>query len=177
MNWADDQLADKVHAWLLQRPEPRAEVTAFDLSAAFELTPDRVFLVMKQLHGRGLAAVVPKRSPGDCSAWRPLPAGRVPGAAEQMWSAMRAMRSFTPTSLAQHAAVGLVPIAVADARKYCRALLAAGYLTVVRKATAKTEAQYRLSRRSGPSAPKMRRVSAIIDPNSGETIVLPEAGQ
>jgi hypothetical protein len=93
-------------------------------------------------------------------------------ATDQMWLAMRAMPSFSPTSLATHADVGTAEVTVEAARTYCRALLQAGYLRVIRRASAGNEAVYRLLKRSGPTAPIMRRIQAIVDFNTDETIVL-----
>jgi hypothetical protein len=93
---------------------------------------------------------------------------------ENMWTAMRRLRSFTPSDLSAHATTETVAVDPAHAGKYCRSLLSAGYLSVVRRATpaVKREAIYRLVNETGPQAPVTRRVAALVDGNTGETIVL-----
>ena len=49
----------------------------------------------------------------------------------------------------------------------CDALLQAGYLSVLRKATKTRQPEYRQVRRTGGLAPLERRVRAITDPNTG----------
>lgn len=93
---------------------------------------------------------------------------------ENMWSAMRRLRSFTPTELSAHATTETVNVNADDASTYCRTLLSAGYVAVVRPAVpaAKRDAIYRLVNETGPQAPVTKRVAALIDPNLGQTIVL-----
>jgi hypothetical protein len=67
-------------------------------------------------------------------------------------------------------------VTVDAARTYCRALLQAGYLRVIQRANADNEAVYRLLKRSGPTAPILRRIQAIVDRNTDETIVLKGGG-
>lgn len=100
------------------------------------------------------------------------PRGR--SAEENLWTAMRGLRSFTPTDLAAHANTDLVFLTTADAQAYCRVLLAGGYLRVERKASParKREAIYRLVRNSGPRAPRATRVSAVVDDNTNAVILL-----
>lgn len=94
--------------------------------------------------------------------------------AENMWTAMRRLRSFTPSDLSAHATTETVYVDQSEAGSYCRSLLSAGYLSVVRPATPseKREAVYRLVNETGPQAPVTKRVAALVDPNSGETILL-----
>jgi hypothetical protein len=93
---------------------------------------------------------------------------------ENMWAAMRRLRSFTPSDLSAHATTETVQVSQSEAGTYCRSLLSAGYLAVVRPATpsVQREAIYRLANDTGPQAPITKRVAALVDPNSGETIVL-----
>lgn len=92
---------------------------------------------------------------------------------DNIWTAMRGLRSFSPTDLAAHANTDTVIVAVDDAQAYCRALLASGHLTVGRKAIpGRKEAIYRLARNTGPHAPRERRVRAVIDDNTDLVVVI-----
>lgn len=115
--------------------------------------------------GRRLFAVVPE-------AERPKkPVGRT--AEQNMWTAMRGLRTFTPTDLAAHASTDMVACGVEDARSYCQSLLAVGYLKVERKAQpGRSEAIYRLVRNTGPLPPVKKRVTAVIDPNTQATLLI-----
>lgn len=96
-------------------------------------------------------------------------------AEDNMWTAMRKLRAgFTPSDLAAHAATPEVGVTVEEAAAYARALLAAGYLAVMRKAAPlmKREAIYRLVEETGPLPPVVARVRAVRDPNTGRVIVL-----
>ena len=120
-------------------------------------------------HGQGL------RSMWRCRAGfvrpEPLPC-RTPE--ENMWTAMRRLRSFTPTDLAAHATTETVQVDPAQAADYCRALLAVDYLAVGRRAdpARKREAIYRMRSETGPRAPVIRRVRAVSDPNTGRTLLV-----
>jgi hypothetical protein len=105
---------------------------------------------------------------------RPAPAPRGRSAEENLWTAIRGLRSFTPTDIAVHASTDLVQVATADAQAYCRVLLAGGYLKVERKASPprKQEAIYRLIRNSGPRPPRHARVSAVVDDNTNSVTLL-----
>ena len=90
--------------------------------------------------------------------------------------AIRKHRAFTPTDLVAsvHAAHPDVDLAVA--RRYCGELTRAGYLRCVEKAIhGKNEARYRLKNDSGPKAPRMRRMTVLVDPNLGRVVWAPEA--
>ncbi len=94
---------------------------------------------------------------------------------ENMWTYMRrAVQGFTPTDVAAHATTDTVLVEVDAASRYCRALLDVGYLTVARRAAPamKREAIYRLVEVTGPMAPVIKRVQAVIDQNTGETRVI-----
>ncbi len=101
---------------------------------------------------------------------------RLPGrtAEDNMWTAMRKLRSFSPTTIAAHATAGAIEVTPDTAATYCRALLAAGFLAVSRRAAPamKREAVYALVTETGPKAPVPARVRAIRDPNTGRIIVL-----
>lgn len=92
---------------------------------------------------------------------------------ECLWTAMRQIKAFSPRVLAANAAVPDIEITVEVAQAYCRALLAAGYLRVARKAEhGKTEAIYQLIRNTGPRPPREKRVRAVIDDNTEQTILI-----
>ena len=112
-----------------------------------------------------------KVRPG-CARPAPAPLGR--SAEENLWTAMRGLRSFTPTDIAAHASTELVQVATADAQAYCRVLLAGGYLRVERKASPARgqEAIYRLIRNTGPRPPRATRVSAVVDDNTHSVVLL-----
>lgn len=92
---------------------------------------------------------------------------------QNMWTAMRQLKSFSPRDIAAHATTEETEVTPEAAQDYCRALLGAGYLTVARKAVSgKSPALYRLARNTGPRAPRERRVRAVVDANTDETIVI-----
>ncbi|MCU0826618.1 MAG: hypothetical protein MUE52_04265 [Tabrizicola sp.] len=92
---------------------------------------------------------------------------------DNLWTAMRQMKSFSPRTLAAHATTETVAISLENAQAYCRALLGAGYLAVARKAVpGRTEPIYRLIRNTGPRPPREKRVRAVIDANTEQTIVI-----
>jgi hypothetical protein len=99
-------------------------------------------------------------------------AGRT--AEDNMWTAMRKLRSFSPSTIAAHATTDAIAVTVDDAAAYCRVLLAAEYLGVTRRAAPnlKREAIYRLANETGPKAPLPARVRAVRDPNNGRVVVL-----
>ena len=90
---------------------------------------------------------------------------------DNLWLAMRRIRNFSPSELAAHANTPTVEVSVQRAADYCRALLAAGYLRVARRAAPamKREAMYILARDTGPRPPREKRVRAVYDPNTEET--------
>lgn len=113
------------------------------------------------------------------SAWRVRDGARLRLAVaarspeQNMWTAMRQLRSFSARELAAHASTEEVPASVEAAQDYCRALLGAGYLVATRKAMpGKQPAIYRLARNTGPRAPREKRVRAVIDDNVGQTILI-----
>lgn len=94
---------------------------------------------------------------------------------EQMWTTMRKLNGFSPADLVSHCAV---PVSDLDAAAYCRLLLATGYLRVTQKAKPPHKpAIYRLVNKTGVLAPRHRRVSCIIDPNSGTVLPIAEVFQ
>lgn len=86
-----------------------------------------------------------------------------------MWRSMRMMAEFSPTDIAAHSCTDETPVTEADAAAYCRTLVVAGYLRVVRKAIpGQRTATYRLIRNTGPRPPRERRVRAVYDDNLGQ---------
>ncbi|MBB96951.1 MAG: hypothetical protein CML68_20435 [Rhodobacteraceae bacterium] len=92
-------------------------------------------------------------------------------AAEQLWTSMRILKRFTSLELMETATI---EIPEGTAKAYCRTLLAAGYLKVLRKAEpAKGRiALYQLIRQSGPKPPQVQRVKRVFDPNTGDVYPL-----
>jgi hypothetical protein len=105
-------------------------------------------------------------------AERPLPkVARTPE--DNLWTAMRKLRSFTARDLSAHATTDRVIAPMDLAHGYCRSLLAADYLRVERKSgPGGREAIYRLCRDTGPLPPRERRVRAVVDENTDETRVI-----
>jgi hypothetical protein len=86
---------------------------------------------------------------------------------------MRGLKSFTPTDLCAHSTSPELVVTVDEATSYCRALCAAGYLGVARKAEpGRREAIYRLARNTGPKPPREKRVRAVIDDNTKDIVVI-----
>lgn len=111
--------------------------------------------------------------------WRVKPGAKFALAAkarspeQNMWTAMRQLKSFTPRDVAAHSATEDTAVTLEAAQEYCRALMWASYLAVARKAIpGKTEAIYRLLKNTGPRAPRERRVRALVDPNTEQTILI-----
>ena len=87
------------------------------------------------------------------------------GAQGNMWRAMRQMPQFTARDIAMLATTGRTEVSEADASKYAQMLTKAGYLRVVRKASPRRPAVYRLIANTGPKPPVERRVRCVYDPN------------
>jgi len=86
---------------------------------------------------------------------------------EQMWRAMKMLGGFTYVELAVNASTEEAKIAEADAKDYVKHLCAAGYLGVIRQASATSKAVYRLVRNTGPKPPMVTRAKVVFDPNLG----------
>ena len=113
------------------------------------------------------------------TVWKVKPTAKIALAAkarspeQNMWTAMRQMKSFSPREVAAHATTEETEVTLEAAQDYCRALLGAGYLAVARKAVpGKTAAIYRLTKNTGPRAPRVSRVRAVVDANTEQTIVI-----
>lgn len=104
---------------------------------------------------------------------RPALAAKARSPEQNMWTAMRQLKSFNPRDLAAQATTEETEVTLEAAQDYCRALLGAGYLTAARKAVpGKSLAIYRLIKNTGPRAPREKRVRAVIDANTEQTIVI-----
>jgi hypothetical protein len=154
-----------------------------EIAAEMKISIDQATKIVRGWDGQGALELLQsgaglrklwKVKPGCDRPAPPAPQGR--SAEENLWTAMRGLRSFTPTDLAAHASTDLVQVATADAQAYCRVLLAGGYLRVERKASPsrKQEAIYRLIRNSGPRPPRAARVRAVVDDNTNAVILLGE---
>ena len=83
-----------------------------------------------------------------------------------MWRSMRMLAEFSPVDIAAHSTTEKAHVTQDIASAYCRMLVAAGYLKVVRKALpGRRVAIYRLIRNTGPRPPRERRVRAVYDEN------------
>lgn len=96
---------------------------------------------------------------------------------QNMWTAMRQLKSFSPRELAAHATTETTAVTLEMAQEYCRALLGAGYLMVSKKAIPGNRlAIYRLVKNTGPRPPRAKRVRAVVDDNT-ETVTVIGGGQ
>lgn len=82
---------------------------------------------------------------------------------ENLWQAMRILRSFTPRELAVGARTPECMVGVTEAAEYCRYLHMAGYLT--RRGGAY---QMHATAFTGPRAPMIQRTRRVWDPNRNE---------
>ncbi len=92
---------------------------------------------------------------------------------QQIWTAMRGLRTFTPVDLASHCRADL-KVDLREASSFCQSLLKAGYLRVSKTAVpGQREATYQLVRNTGPRAPRERRITVVWDPNEGDFAYIP----
>lgn len=90
-----------------------------------------------------------------------------------MWQAMRGLKAFSVQDIAVWGTTEAVQVSLDAARSFASALLQAGYLRVERKAMpGKHDAIYRLVKNTGPIPPMVRRVEAVVDLNTGATILI-----
>ncbi len=96
---------------------------------------------------------------------------------EQMWRAMRALKSFDCRALAGAASTEQHPVAFSEAKTYVKLLARAGYLQREIKGGGALASTYRFvrARDSGPRAPLVTRDKGVMDGNTGQ-IVLPGNG-
>lgn len=96
---------------------------------------------------------------------------------DALWTAIRALKEFTPRELAVAATTEEHAVTEWTAKSYVKTLLAAGYLTVTVAGHAHRQASYRLrpTMNTGPLAPKILRAKFVFDPNRNEVIGQAEA--
>lgn len=150
-----------------------------EIAAEQKISLKQATRIVRDWDGAGSVALV-QSGTGQRKMWKvtdgaqqrlQLPPNRSPE--DNMWTAMRGLKAFSPTDLAAHANTDTVLVSVDDAQAYCRALLAAGHLSVTRKAVpGRKEAIYRLARNTGPRAPREKRVRAVIDDNTDAVVVI-----
>lgn len=149
-----------------------------EISAELHISMDKAAQIIRGWEAEGAVTVV--AAPAHGPARKKFRADgdfvRLPGrsAEENMWTAMRKLRSFSPSAISAHATTDQIAVPVDKAAAYCRCLLAAGYLTVTRRAAPamKREPIYRLAVETGPKAPVPARVRALRDPNTGKVMLL-----
>jgi len=80
---------------------------------------------------------------------------------QQMWNAMRILKTFRPSDLAFNASTDVHTVAESEAKTYCGALCKAGYLV------GRSEGKFMLvpSMWTGPQPPQIQRTKQIYDPN------------
>jgi hypothetical protein len=152
-----------------------------EIAIAFKVTEDHVRKIVRKWRDAGLLDEV-RSGHRLRSAWRvkpgakPVVEARSRSPEENIWTAMRQLRSFSPRELAVHATTADTEVTLETAQEYCRALLGAGYLVVTRKAiAAKQLAIYRLTKNTGPRPPREKRVRAVVDDNT-ETVTVIGSG-
>lgn len=88
---------------------------------------------------------------------------RQPRARDRAWQSMRILRRFTLPDL-----IATAEISADNARKYVRGLRRSGYITIdTPKAEGKKNGHeiYRLTRDTGPKAPRLQKDGNTYDPN------------
>lgn len=156
-----------------------------EVSALTRITVTKASKIVRHWDACGvLDQIRPVGSKRQRSLWRIKPGAERPPAPklrtpeDNMWTSMRHLGVFTPTDIAAHSATEAVIVTGETASIYSRALLSAGYLRVVSKATPGVrEARYRLIKNTGPSAPRIRRVRALVDMNTEAVMMLSEVTQ
>lgn len=96
---------------------------------------------------------------------------------DALWTAIRALKTFTSRELAVAASTEEHAVTEWTAKSYVKMLLAAGYLTVTTPGHSHRPAAYRLkpSMNTGPLAPKILRAKLVFDPNRNEVFGQAEA--
>lgn len=179
MNAPPRLLAGHGPAWAAARA--KGEFGYRDVAAAAGVSYTAAFRLVAEWERAGAVALA--RSEGrtrvfrvtDRDAFLPGPAAAAaPPARRQspernMWTAIRTLTNFAARDVAVHGSTDAVAIGVEEAHAYCRTLLRFGYLRVIRKAVpGRSAATYRLTRNTGPQAPRLRRVTGLEDPNTGD---------
>lgn len=167
-------------AWSVARS--MGTFTVYSLSARAQV---RVDLVRKLVPawGREGRAVCEGKGARRRHVWRIVGGRSLPvlvnSPVENMWRTMRHLGDFTPADIQMYACTPDAPVSAEDAQAYCRAMMRAGYLRVLRPAQPQrqVEALYKLARNTGPRAPVERRVRAVWDPNTRAYAYVPEPGK
>lgn len=89
-----------------------------------------------------------------------------------MWTAIRALKTFTAPELAIAASTDIYTVGVLTAFSYTRLLGGAGYFVVIENGGPNKPTIWRLkpSMNTGPKAPKVLRAKVVFDPNLNEII-------
>lgn len=95
---------------------------------------------------------------------------------DQMWRAMRVLKSFDWRDLAAAASTEQHQVSIEEARTYTHLLSRAGYLHLERKGFGRTTSRYRFvrSRDSGPRAPLITAKKEVMDGNTGQIVLWPK---
>lgn len=178
------KLENRAHLWAIARHH--AEFTAHELSAASGRTVRYVKDALREWIRGGFVERAGRR--GNKALYRlarteadPNRALRcaIPhaGPEDRMWFAMRKCGdAFSARDVAMWSNSAEVPVSVEQAQRYCRVLLATGYLRCTVPADGRgNPALYRLVRNTGPRAPLERRVRAVLDPNRNTVAVVSAA--
>jgi hypothetical protein len=167
-------LADAAFAYASTLPE----FGYAEISVRMGVTEDHVRKIVRKWKAAELLDEV-RSGHGIRSAWKVRDAARLALAVkarspeQNIWTAMRQLKAFSPRELAAHASTEDTSVTLEVAQDYCRTLLGADYLVVVRKAVpGKQLAIYRLTRNTGPRAPREKRVRAVVDDNTEQTILI-----
>jgi len=114
------------------------------------------------------------RLPADVDATRRAEVGGTPHG--NMWRTIRREKDVSALDVAAHSTSSTVSVTEEEAQRYCTQLMKAGYLKVTVKAVVgQRAARYRLTDDTGPEAPRPRRITGIVDPNSRTFRPLDEA--
>lgn len=175
---ADQSVAGRQEMWLALKRVPE-NITISGIANEAKVHRSTVLRYLKALTAAGYLSAnpAPQGQPGTWVLIRDVghhaPRVRADGSAvtqgeitRQLWQAMIGLKDFDFRDLMHGSSID---IPEATAKDYCKRLLAAGYLRVLRKADphAHRIARYRLIRPSGPNAPQVQRVRQVYDPNTG----------
>lgn len=88
-----------------------------------------------------------------------------PSGRTRMWNVMQVLRVFTDSELADAASLPEAPIALEEAKTYCRWLAYGGYLKTRQGGWMMIPAKF-----TGAKAPQILRVKKLFDPNIGAVV-------
>ena len=94
---------------------------------------------------------------------------------EQLWRAMRILKTFECGALAAAASTEAHPVAVEEAKHYVKFLTRAGYLRQIEPSRGPLAALYSFlrARDTGPRAPLIARDKCVMDGNTGQIVFPP----